>query len=638
MKKEKILVVAGLGLVQLCLPNANLFAQIKDSTYLSEVVVTASRSPKKIGDIGKIVKVISAEEIARAQGRSLPELLNTVAGLTIGGSGSNDGSVQSVFLRGASTPNTLILIDDIAVNDASGISGEYNLSAIDISQIERIEILKGASSTLYGSDAVAGVINIITKKGEGKLVANALLAAGSYETYKTSLGLSGQIDKTRVSFNLSNLDSRGISAAQSASPGTSFDKDGFQQLSFGLNLSQYVTNNFTVNAGLQANRNNADLDGGAFKDDTDYTYSKSAILASVGAKLDLRKGALNVFFSQNQVKNRFDNAPTLTVNEGDISNAEGVFAYQFNKVIGLTSGVNYKFTKTEQRYDAPSYPSSLKADNHISSVYTSLFLSGGEFFRMELGGRYNKHSQYGENLTYTINPSIVINQQLKYYVNVSSAYRVPSLYQLYSAYGNLALEPENSNTYETGLEGNLFANKLTYTVSAYIRKGKNVIDFGQIAPTKYGYVNQNSQNDKGFEAEIGFKPNQKLNFSAWYAFVDGKVKKDATTAETFNLFRRPKNSMGANLGYDFTPKFYASLTGRWNDTRIDQYYNEATFSTLSVNLKKYSKVDAYLQFKANKSLSLFADVKNIFDTDYNDFAGYTAKGLNFNAGLSFTFK
>lgn len=637
MKKRKILVVTGLGLVQLSLATANLFAQTKDSTYLNEVVVTASRSPKAIGDIGKIVKVISQEEISRSQGRSLPELLNTVGGLTIGGSGSNDGNVQSVFLRGASTPNTLILINGISVNDASGISGEYNLAAIDVSQIERIEILKGASSTLYGSDAVAGVINIITKKGNGKLAANALLSAGSYETYKASIGLNGQIDKTTISMTLSNLDSKGISAAEPANPADKFEKDGFKQLSFGLNLSQYITEKFSINGGLQANQNSADLDGGAFNDDTDYTYNKTAILANVGAKLNLDKGELNVFFSQNHVKNIFDNYPSITNNQGDISNAEGVFSYQFNKTIGLTSGVNYKFNKTEQRYDAPTYPSNLKADNHIASVYTSLFLKGGDVFRMEVGGRYNTHSQYGENFTYTINPSIVINKQLKYYVNLSSAYRIPSLYQLYSAYGNLDLKPETSKTYETGIEGDLFKNKFTYTVSVFSRKGKDVIDFGPITPQVYGYINQNKQDDKGIEVELGFKPNQKLNFNAWYAFVDGKVKVSESAPATFNLFRRPKNSVGANLGYAFTSKFYTSLTGRWNDVRIDQYYSEQTFSTVSVNLKKYAKLDAYLQYKANKTFSIFADVKNLFDTDYNDFAGYTAKGINFNAGLSFTF-
>lgn len=634
MKKRKLLVVAGLGLVQLTFSNANLFAQTTQNSNLDEVVVTASRSPKKVSDIGKVVKVISQEEIGRAQGRTLPELLNTVAGLSIVGSGSNPGNVQSVFLRGASTPNTLILIDGIAVNDASGISGEYNLAAIDISQIERIEILKGASSTLYGSDAVAGVINIITKKGNGKIAANALLSGGSFDTYKVGLGLSGQINKTKVAMNFSNLDSKNFSTAEPANSNTVFDKDGFKQLSFGLNLSQNLTDKLSINAGLQANNNKADLDGGAFEDVTNYTYAKTAILANLGAKLSLNKGELNVFFSQNSVKNIFDRFPSLTKNNGDISNAEGVFSYQFSDFIGLTSGINYKYSKTDQK---SSNPPDLDLNNHISSVYTSLFFKGGNVFRMELGGRYNNHSQYGDNTTYTINPSLIINKQLKYYINVSSAYRVPSLYQLYSVYGNLNLTPETSNTYETGIEGNLFDSKFTYTLSVFERQGKDVIDFGLIAPKVFGYINQNKQNDKGFEVELGFKPNQKLNFNAWYAYVDGKVKKSETSPETFNLFRRPKNSLGANLGYNFTTKLFASLTGRWNDSRTDQYFDVATFQTKTVSLKKYSTLDVYLQYLAHKNLSVFADVKNIFDTNYNDFAGFTAKGINFNAGLSFNF-
>ncbi len=636
MKKRKSIVAIGLGLVQLALFNASGFAQKQDTTNLNEVVITASRSPKKIADIGKIVKVISKEEIARAQGRTLPELLNTVVGLNIAGSGSNPGGIQSVYLRGASTANTLILIDGIAVNDASGISSEYNIAAIDISQIDRIEILKGASSTLYGSDAVAGVINIITKKGEGKLAANALLSGGSYDTFKAAIGLSGQINKTNVSMNLSNLSSKSISMAQTAPNSPAFEKDGFKQLAFGLNLSQYVTSKISLTAGLQANQNNADLDNGAFSDALNYTYNKTAILAHLGARLDLDKGDLRLVFSQNNVKNQFDNFPALTVNKGQISNVEGIFSYQFSDMIGITSGGNYKYNSTNQKYISPNYPSSLATNNHISSLYTSVFLKGGDIFRMELGGRYNNHSQYGDNFTYTINPSVIIAKQLKYYVNISSAYRVPSLYQLNSEYGNINLKPETSQNYETGLESSFLNDKLSITAAIFKRDIKDVIDFGEITPGNYGYINQNKQNDKGLELEIGFKPNKKTVFNVFYAYVDGTVQVSDSSPKVFNLIRRPKNNIGANLGYTFTPKFYASANYKWSDKRTDQYY-DSSFNFNSVNLKSYSTVDAYVQYKAQKNLSLFADVKNIFDTNFNDFAGYATKGINFNAGLSFNF-
>ena len=632
MKKRNIVVAASLGFAQLALFNAKVLAQTQDTTSLNEVVVTASRSPKKIADIGKIVKVISREEIARAQGRTLPELLNTVAGLTLAGSGSNPGGVQSLYLRGASAANTLILIDGIAVNDASGISGEYNIAAIDISMIDHIEILKGASSTLYGSDAVAGVINIITKKGGGEPSANLILTAGSYGSFKEAAGFNALIDHTQINLNLSNSDSKSISSAQPHDTGSGFDRDGFKQLALGLNLAQYMNDDFTLMGGLQLNQNKADLDNGAFADARNYTYNKLALLAHFGAKLRLSKGELNLIFSQNNVQNEFDKQPSVTNNKGNISDLEGIFSYQFNEVLGLTSGANYKYSSTHQVYQDPNYPSDLKTDNHISSIYTSFFIHGGNVFRMEAGGRYNNHSQYGDNFTYTFNPSLLIVQQLKYYINISSAYRVPSLYQLNSQYGNADLKPESSDNYETGLQGDFFSNKLSLTASVFKRKIKNVIDYGP-----NGYSNLSKQNDEGAELELGFKPDEKMNINLFYTYVDGKVKGRDDGPENFNLFRRPKNSLGAHLGYAVSSKFYGSLSYKWNDDRTDQYYDE-DFNLVSIQLKPYSTLDAYLQYKALKNLSVFADVKNIFDADYNDFAGYTTKGINFNAGLSFNFR
>lgn len=635
MTKRNNLIAIGLGLVQLAFSNAQVFAQRQDTTSLNQVVVTATRSPKKIADIGKIVKVISSEEIQKAQGRSLPELLNTVAGLIVTGSGSNPGEVQSVYLRGASSANTLILIDGISVNDASGISGEFNIAAIAIDQIERIEILKGASSTLYGSDAVAGVINIITKKGNGKLAANALLTGGSYGTFKQAVGLNGLVNKTKIGVNLSHLYSKGFSTAQ-PSNNENFERDNFSQSALGLNISQFVTDKITLNAGFQGNINNANLDDGAFSDLSGYTYKKTSTLANLGAKIELDKGSLNLVFSQNEVKNKFDNNSSITDNKGNITNTEGIFTYQFNKNLGITSGANYKFSKTDQINDYGTL-SSDSAKNSISSLYTSVFIKGGDFFRLEVGGRFNSHNQFGENFTYTFNPSLIISQQFKYYINISSAYRTPSLYQFTSEYGNRALKPENSQNYETGLEGSFLNNQLTFSSAFFVRQIDNVIDFGLINPTKFAYLNQNKQNDKGFELELGFKPNEKLNLNLFYAFVDGNVQASDNAIKTFNLFRRPKNSVGANLGYTISKKTFIALNYRWNDLRKDQYFDVKTFKVIAADLKAYSKLDVYLQFKTSNKLTIFADVKNIFDANYNDFAGYTTKGINFNTGISFNF-
>ena len=627
MKTKKNYVAAGLGLAQLVLLSSSALAQQEPVRNLNEVVVTATRSSKKQSEIGKVVRVISAEALSRSQGRSLPEVLNQVAGLTIGGNGNSPGDIKAVYLRGAAPGNTLVLIDGIPVNDASGITGEYDISAIPVEQVERIEIVKGGNSTLYGSDAVAGVINIITKKGAGKLAANLLSTAGSYETFKQVLGLNGKISKTSLSLTASNLNSKNFSTAAHAAGESDFDKDGFTQRSVSLNVGQQISDKFLLRANVQANGNEAGLDNGAFSDAIDYTYQKNTVLAGIGGRLHLPKGEFNFNVSHNAVKNLYDNQGSLTNNRGRISQLEAGINYQLTSFLDLTSGASYKLSTTDQ---SNAYSDRLITDNNIKSLFTSLFLKTSSGFHAELGGRVNDHSQYGENFTYTINPSYVINDRYKVFVNLSSAYRVPSLYQLFSQYGNLGLKPESSRTYEAGLDLDLLPEKLNLNLSYFDRKISDVIDFGAISPTQFGYINQNEQNDKGLEIEMSFKPTRILSFNAFYAYVDGEMTSPIGTA--FNLFRRPKNTFGANAGLSIGKSVAVNLTYKFTGNREDFYF-DSSFNQVSADLDSYNMLDAYIQYQPVSKLTLFADVKNLLDEDYREFAGYNTKGLNFNAGF-----
>jgi vitamin B12 transporter len=629
MKRTKIYVVAGLGLVQSVLLCSNTFGQEKPSETLGEVVVTASRTPKKISEIGKVARVITAETLSRSQGRTLPEVLNNVAGITIGGNGNNPGDVKSVFLRGATAANTLILIDGIPVNDASEITGEYNISAIPVDQVERVEILKGGNSTLYGSDAVAGVINIITKKGSGKLNASLLATAGSYDTYKQVLGLNGQLGRTSISINGSNLDSKAFSTAAAENGETGFDKDGYHQKSISLNISQPVSSNFTLRGNFQGNNNQADLDNGAFSDAKDYTYDKSAYLAGLGGKLDLKRGVVGFNISHNNVRNYYDNAGSVTNNVGRITHLETNVNFNLNHLIDIASGVNYRFINTNQQ-NAFSDP--LYADNNTKSFFTSVFLRTRGGFQAEIGGRVNDHSQYGNNFTYTLNPSYLIADRYKLFINVSSAYRVPSLYQLFSQYGNLDLKPETAVTYEAGFDFDITSN-LKLAFSYFKRDVDDMIDFGQLRPTVFGYINQNNQKDDGFELEFGFQPSAAINLNAFYAYVDGKIT--TPTGTSYNLFRRPKNSFGLNTAFKLSDQLSLNLIYKYTGDRKDRYFSNSTFLTVDANMPSYHMVDLYTQYKASGRFTLFADVKNLLDQKYIDFSGYTTKRLNFNAGFKF---
>ena len=637
MKKNYVFVASGLGLVQLALLSTAAHAQ-DTSRVLNDVVVTATRSPKKLSEIGRVVSVITAAEISRSQGKTLPELLNTVSGITFSGANNAPGISSSVFLRGASTGNTLILVDGFPVNNASTIEGTYDLNAFPLDQIDHIEILKGSGSTLYGSDAVAGVINIITKHATGQgLKSNVQLSGGSYNTFKESAGLIGTVKNTDIAVNLSNTDSKGFPAATDTIGKAGFRNDGFHQRSASVNLFQHVSDKLIINGNLQTSYNTGNLPYGAFQDDQNYTYANTFLFGGLGAKLKLDKGDLKFNISQTDVKNNYNDAasavnfdfPSYQKNTGHITDAEAILNYSIGKHLDLTSGADFKFSNTRQY---STYDTIQKVSNSIASVYTSLFYKSG-IFHMELGGRYNHDAKYGSNETYTINPSILLFDQLKLFVTMASAYKSPSLYQLYSIYNSPGLRPETTTSYEAGFDWELIKNNISFNTVFYEYKTKNVLYFQDIPNPPYGkYLNGAFQKDKGFESELKLNVD-KLTATAYAAYVTGVLTAE-NGVSTDNLFRRPSHTYGASAYFQIASNFSAGLVYKYTGDRTDEKFNP-DFSTSIITLKPYGLLDAHLQYTINKHFSLFADFKNILDQKYTDWIGYNTIRFNFMGGIRY---
>jgi vitamin B12 transporter len=649
MEKKYAKITLGFGLLTVGLSVNAAYAQDTART-LNTVVVTASRSPKKLSDIGRVVTIISADEINKSQGKSLPQLLNTVAGITFSGANNAPGISTSVFLRGASSGNTLILVDGFPVNNASGIDGSYDLNAFSLDMIDHIEILKGSGSTLYGSDAVAGVINIITKKAKEQGLNGGLqLTGGSYNTFKESASLVGRVKNTGIAVNISNTDSKGFAAATDTAGKGGFKKDGFHQRSASVNLSQNVSSKFILNGNLQVSHNTGDLPYAAYINDNDYTYKNTFLFGGVSAKWILPKGNLNVNLSQNTVQNNFNNLTSdndgthqVTKNTGRITNAEAVFYYELNKYLDITSGTSFKYSNTSQYslYESTAYPgipSIIKAGdaaNNIFSAYTSLFFKY-DIFHMELGGRYNNHSKYGDKFTYTINPSLFLADQFKVFGTIASAFRSPSLYQLFSEYGNPKLNPEITTSYEAGFDWEIVKNTLSFNTQFFKRNAKDVIYFKNLSDPPYGrYTNGQQQKDKGFETELKYH-NSKIHASAYYAYVTGKLT-DETGLQTNNLYRRPKSTLGANISYNVLNDFQVGVNYKYTGNRTDLAF--INFESSVVTLKHYNLVDLHLEYKATKQLNVFGDLNNVLDTKYVDWLGYNTRGINFVLGARYQIK
>ena len=650
MNKKTLRIAAGLGLAQLALLSTGAVAQ--DSTSiktnsLDQVVVTATRSPKRKAEIGKVVRVVTAEQLNRSQGRNLPEVLNNVAGITYSGANNAfSNNATSLFLRGASAGNTLILIDGIPVNDAQSISNEYDLKSIAIDQIERVEILKGGNSTLYGSDAVAGVINVITKKpSKQALNANVLLSAGSYQANKQAIGLNGTLGKTGIAFNYSHTGSKEFSSATDVSGTGNFDKDRFDQHAVNVNARQQVTDRISVNGNIQLSNNIGLSDGGSFVDDKDYTYDRTHFFGGITGKYALNQGSIALNLSSNTVASKFVNLPDdgsaflKADNKGRIWQADLFFNKPIASFIELNSGLNYRKANSDQysaygSYDPSIIPSSKSTE--LSSVFASVFLKNLAGFHLELGGRFNHHSGYGNNFTYTINPSYLFAEHYKLFFNASSAFKAPTIYQLFSTYGNPDLQPEVTHTYDAGFDFDFIPGKLNFNATVFQRLTKDDLIFFYTEPVTYEsyYKNGSKQNDKGLELELGVNPINKLNVNAWYSYIKGEAT-DQNGQSIESFLRRPHNSVGGSAAYAINKTLSFNLIYKYTGDRSDAFY-DSNFEKQVIDLKSYSVLDLYLEVKPRKNIMVFGDFKNLLDKEYIEWVGYNTRGFNFNAGIKYT--
>ena len=623
MKRKFLLVTA-------VIISSHLYAQDSTKKTLDEVVVTATKFPIKQSQTGKVLTVITSAQLQRSAGKDLSQLLNEQAGLIINGANSNTGKDKSVFLRGASSKYTLILLDGIPVTDPSGAGGAFDLRMLSIDQVERIEILKGSQSTLYGSDAIAGVINIITKKsGDKKIGAAGTASYGSYNTFKGNVVINGSTKKMDYNVGYTYFNTDGISEATDKTGAGNFDKDGFKENSFNATLGIKATDKLKISPFFRLADYKGKYDDDAFTDGTGK-YTSKFINAGFISQYKLSKGAVTLQYGHVKTDRTFDGLYGKSFFKGRLDNAELFFNNDISKYVQVLGGINFQQMKMLDTTASKKNPSIT-----MTSPYVSFYLHNLQGWNVEFGGRYNNHSKYGSNFTYSFNPSYLIDNKTKVFFNYSTGFRAPTLYDLYGQYGaNENLNPEKSTSIETGIQSAFAENKIELRIVAFDRKVKDAIVYGP----SYTNINLDKQHDKGFEIEPAFIISKSITIRTSYAFVDGKVTTNAGAKDTtyFNLIRRPKHSVGINISYQVTKNLFVSTNLKTFSKRTDLFFDPVTYETSTVELKSYALLDMYAEYKfMNGKLKLFADAKNITNSKYTEVYGFNTLGFNINAGLSF---
>jgi len=622
--------------------------------HLDGVIVTAHKTVQRQATTGKVMNVILRSQLEQSAGRTIMEVLNTVPGISINGANNNLGTNQTVNIRGASAGNALILIDGIPVNDPSVITNYYDLNLIPIDQVERIEILKGGQSTLYGSDAVAGVINIITKKAARKHFAiNGGISGGSYATWRNHIGISGTHSKVIYNLQYSDVFSDGFSAAYDSTGKKNFDKDGFRQHVLSGSLYWKMGKRWVAKIHGQYSSYKTDVDAAAFTDDKDFTSGSTNWQGGAGLSYKLLDGDIHLNYLYNKVTRTYTDDSTDRSNafayysdskyEGVTHFAELYGNYKWD-VVELLAGFDFRSTRTNQDYFSfgpfGPYSSSLKdTAAHLWQLgpYASVILKNEEGLTIEAGIRWNYHSEYGSNFTYTFNPCYLIDNKLKLFGNIYTAFKAPTLYQLFDQFaGNKDLKAEKSFVSEAGAEYFFRPGVRTRLVYFY-RNTKDAIQFLLTDPTffTFQYRNVNRQKNHGIEWEGSYTAGR-WQFDANYTYTAGKtisgydetgtsMGKDTTYN---NLYHIPKNVFNLSIGV-YVKKFNFKLQFKTVGKRLEPVYAAAPKT-----LNDYYTIDFYTGYDFKK-LRLFLDLRNISNQQYFDILGYNSKKFNFMAGLSF---
>lgn len=632
------------GLLAIGITPFGFAQQQSDSTkveQLEEVVITDSKFKLKRENSGKVITKITQKDLENLQGKSVAEIINNTAGIEINGSRSNAGQNLNYFVRGGRNRQVLILIDGIAVSDASQIASDYDLRLLNADQVDSIEILKGASSTLYGTGAASAVINIKLKKATNSAFAINLRSTFgtnqsqddtnyAVENFLNSVSLNGTLEKFTYLTSFSHQYTDGLSALAVGK-----DADVFNTHNGYLKLGYEFSDSFKLSAYGSFDTFKAEFDDGFSFADADNLSITNQYRIGVSPEFIYSKGSIMLNVAYSNIEREIQSSyPTQFKAESffsDIYNRYN-FSDTFYTVLGLNVQQNeiesfsIPFGGTNFAQDISSDDASFTIiDPYANVVYVSDF-----GLNINAGLRLNNHIAYGNHLVYSLNPSFKKKFELGYIkglASYSTSFIAPSLYQLFEpTFGNVELKPEENRTIEIGVEAKI-KDRATVSFVYFNRLEEHFVDFVDLGSFVFQYANIDEDfTASGIElvADVVLTKALKFLVNGTYTKVD----------ENLNL-RIPEVKVNAALNYQLNEKTFFSLNYQFNDDRDDSFFNNTTFMSETITLKSFSLIDFYISHKlVNNRMTIFANCNNILNEDYEELFNYSTKGRNVNIGFN----
>ena len=583
-------------------------SQIENSTAQDDIVISASRIASKRIESGSAITVLDEQYLKENQARSVAELLRDVSGVSVASSGGL-GQPTSVFIRGAEAKNTLVIIDGIKVNDLANFDGSYSFAHLMADNIERIEILKGSQSALWGSDAMGGVINIVTKKGKAGFNPTASVEIGENNYHKESINLSGAAGNSHYSLSVSNLETDGISATT-----TDPDDDGYKNKTVALKAGHQFTEIFAIDGVLRYNDADTDYDVG-------YSTSRHR-----QAKLNTNLVLFNKQW-QNRLSVAFSDSENEWNNSGEY-NGEKIKTdlqsdYYLNTVNNYTQRISFIAEHENDQYQ------SWGATQEYKMKASGLVLGYGAdwektiFFNTAIRRDFN--DKFGDTTTYHIDLSAWVSDGTRLHASQGTGVKNPTFSLLYGYGANPDLDPEESLSWDAGVEYN-FADIDAYIDLSYFDSRYTDMHTSSGVWPNSTYINLDDKaTARGVEFTGSLRMTEDFRASAGYTYMET----DDGSSDHKELARRPKHSASINANYKYTPKLSANIGARYVGSRRDSVWG------VDSTLDSYTVITIAAAYQVHKHITLSGRIENAFDKDYEEVAGYNTDPLTAYVGISF---
>ncbi|MFT6984925.1 MAG: vitamin B12 transporter [Psychromonas sp.] len=602
-------------------------AQVENRNKEDDIVISASRVESKRIESGSSITVFDAQYLKENQARTVAELLQDVPGVSVASNGGL-GKKTSVFIRGASSSNTVVIIDGVKVTDQSSAAGGFDFAHLMTDNIERIEVLRGSQSALWGSDAMGGVINIITKKGKAGFHPTATIEIGTNHYHKESINLSGAKNNSHYSLSASNLETDGRSTKNGELDDP--DDDGYKNQNVMLKAGHQFNDIFSLDGVMNYTRTESEYDTDAYDP---VTYQQIQNIVDNHSKVRQRLVKINSHLNllDNQWKNRLSLAYADSVSENYEANGyygpytknsgDNIKAdLQSDYFLNNRGDFNHRFTVVVETEKSTYQPWSVIEEQEMrsSAAIAEYGVDWSKTIFLTASLRRDFNSDFDNTTTHKIALTGWATEGIRLHASQGSGVKNPTFSQLFGSYATPDLNPESSDSWDAGIEYN-FENINGYIDLTYFDANYN--DAIRYDFNTYSYVNQDEKSN-GIEVSTFFKVTQALRVNAAYTYMET----EDGTADHNELLRRPKHAASLNSNYKYTEKLSANIGVRYIGERLD-YGN--------IDLDDYTVINIGAAYQINKHIAVSARLENAFDKEYEEVSGYNTDPLSAYLGISF---